>query len=278
MELAAVVLVLESVGAYFSHSLSLTVDAVHNAPDVFAFAVSWRALLGTELGTSGRYTFGTHRWEVFAGMLNATLILATGVVFGFEALLALARGTPFAGPIDAAWILFAALPTLGLRATNLVVLERLPARARDLNLVSVVLHVSADLGITLAVLGAAAVLLVRPGLVVADAIAALAIAALLVYESVPLFRDGWEVLAERTPRNLSIDAVRTAALSVPAVAEVHDVHVWAVCPTLVCMSAHVRVRNMSVRESMQVAADLRERMEAEFGILHSVFEIETGPS
>jgi hypothetical protein len=34
---------------------------------------------------------------------------------------------------------------------------------------------------------------------------------------------------------------------------------------------------MSVGESMAVVARLRERMEEEFGILHSVFELETGP-
>jgi cobalt-zinc-cadmium efflux system protein len=61
---------------------------------------------------------------------------------------------------------------------------------------------------------------------------------------------------------------------VPDVAEVHDLHVWAICPTLVCMTAHVEVRDMSVREGMAVVEELRRRMADEFGILHATFEVE----
>ena len=277
LELAFVIMALEAVGAYFSHSLSLTVDAVHNVPDTLAFAVAWGALRQTKLGASGKYTFGTHRFEVFAGLLNAMLVLGTGVVFGYEAVGALLRGGTFAGPVDAGWLLAVALPTLGLRATNLTVMGRLPRRARDLNLRSVILHLASDLMIVGALLVAGTLLLLRPGLIWPDAGAAVAIAAILVYESIPLFRDGWEVLAERTPRNLSVEAIGRAALSIPSVQQVHDVHVWAVCPTLVCMTAHVRVSDMSVRECMAVVAKLRARMEKEFGILHAVFEIEATP-
>ncbi len=70
--------------------------------------------------------------------------------------------------------------------------------------------------------------------------------------------------------------MRESALQVPRVTGVHDGHVWAVCPTLVCMTAHVSVDEMSVRDGMEVVRTLREKMEDEFGILHAVFEVETG--
>jgi cobalt-zinc-cadmium efflux system protein len=277
LELSVIVLVVEAVGAYLSRSLSVTVDAVHNVPDILAFATSWAALRATEKGVSGHLTFGAHRFEVFAGLLNALVVLATGLVFGFTAAYSLLRGTSFAGPVDAVWILLVAVPTLVLRAVNLSALGRIPRRARDLNLRSVIVHLGSDLAITVALLVAGAILLLSPGLGWADAGAALAIAAILVYESLPLFRGGWDVLSERVPRNLSVSAIESAARAVPRVTGVHDLHVWAVCPTLVCMTAHVSVDEMSVGESMAVVARLRERMEEEFGILHSVFELETGP-
>jgi cobalt-zinc-cadmium efflux system protein len=274
VELSVVILLIEAVGAYFSRSLSLTVDAVHNVPDILAFAVSWVALAGTRAGSSDEFTFGTHRREVFAGVLNGLLVLGTGAFFGYAALVALASHGPFAGPVDALWLLAAAIPTLSLRAVNLAVLGRIPGRVRDMNLASVVVHIASDLVITVALLGAGITLLVHPSYVGADEVAALVIAALLVYESYPLLRDGWDVLTEKTPRKLSIDAIRRAALDVPGVSEVHDVHVWAVCSALVCMTAHVGVRDMSVRDSMGVLHALRSRMANEFGILHATFEIE----
>jgi cobalt-zinc-cadmium efflux system protein len=276
LELSVVILLVEAVGAYFSRSLSLTVDAVHNIPDLFAFATSWVALRATERGVSEGLTFGAHRFEVFAGLLNAGLVLGTGVVFGYTALVALVGGGSFAGPIDPVWILLAALPALVLRGISLTVLRRIPGRARDLNLRGVLVHLLSDVAITVTLLFAAVILFLRPSLVAVDSTAALVIAGILVYESLPLFRGGWDVLTERAPRNLSVAEIERAALEVPRVIEVHDLHVWSVCPTLVCMTAHVRVEEMSVREGMRVVAALRERMSREFGILHAVFEVETG--
>jgi cobalt-zinc-cadmium efflux system protein len=275
VELSVVILVIEAAGAYLSHSLALTADAVHNLPDLLAFAVSWASIRMTERGVTLESTYGGHRLEVFASLLNAGLILGTGVGFGYAGTSALLSKAPFAGPIDAVWLLAAVVPTLGLRFVNFWVLSRIPGRVRDLNLRSVVLHLATDVVIAATLLAAGVLLLLRPGVAWVDSAAAVVVAAVLGLESLPLFRDAWDVLGERIPRGLSMGKVIETALAVPGVAEVHDVHVWSLCPTLICMTAHVTVRNMSVQEWGDVAATLRERMESEFGILHAVFEVES---
>ncbi len=276
IELSVVILCVEAVGAVFSRSLSLAVDAVHNLPDVLAFAVSWTALAGTRAGSSAEFTYGKHRVEVFAGILNGVLVLGTGAVFGYLAVNALVRSTPFAGPVDPVWLLAAAVPTLGLRIVNVRVLGRVARPIRDLNLRSVLVHLASDLAITAALLVAGATILLRPSLGWVDSAAAVGIAGILGYESVPLLRSGWEVLTERTPRGLSVDAITRAALSVPGVAHLHDVHVWSVCDSLVCLTAHVEVNDISVREGMAITQRLRALMEREFGIVHATFEVESG--
>ncbi|MGC2289432.1 MAG: cation diffusion facilitator family transporter [Thermoplasmata archaeon] len=274
VELTVLILIIEAVGAFFSRSLALTADAVHDLPDLLAFGISWGALRATERGVTAESTYGAHRLEVFASLANASLILGSGALFGYLGARALLVGGTFAGPVEALWLLAAAIPTLGLRAVNLAVLARVPGRVRDLNLRSVVVHLASDIAITGALLVSGGVLLLRPGAGWIDDAAALAVALVLVFESLPLFRDSWDVLGERIPRGLTLDEVMKTALSVSGVAEVHDVHVWSLCPTLVCMTAHVGVRNMSVQEWGTVAESLRRRMEAEYGILHAVFEVE----
>ena len=274
VDLSLVILAVEGIGAYLSHSLSLTADTIHNIPDILAFTISWSALRGTRAGSSQEFTFGKHRLEIFAGLLNGLLVLATGAVFGDVALTALWHSASFAGAVNPVWLLAAAAPILVLRVANLQVLGRLPGRVRDLNLRSVVVHLASDVAIAVALLSAGVVLVLNPKFGWADSVAALAIAGILVYESLPLLRGGWEVLTERTPRGLSVEAIRRTALSVPGVSAVHDLHVWAVCSTLVCLTAHVEVGEMPMREAMTVTRLLRERMEQEFGIVHATFEIE----
>ena len=272
------ILVIEGVGADLSRSLSLTVDAIHNVPDILAFAVSLFAVRYAARGSTDLFTFGAHRLEVFAGLLNAGLILATGVAFGYEGLNSLVAHSSFAGPVDPVWLLAAAVPTLGLRALNLATLRRLPGRIRDLNLSSVVTHLATDLAITATLVAAGVTLVLRPGASWVDDAGAVAIAGILIVESAPLFREGWDVLTERIPRGVSIEAVSRSALKVPGVVGVHDVHVWSVCSTLVILTAHVGLRPMSMQQGIEVIHALRTRMEEEFGILHSTFEIENAVS
>jgi cobalt-zinc-cadmium efflux system protein len=273
--LAVVVLALESIGVVLSRSLSLTVDAVHSLPDIFAFAISYLSLAHVARGPTEQHTFGSHRLEVFAALLNAFVILAAGALFAVPAVLELWHGGAVLGPVDPAWILFAAIPSLLLRVGSALYLERMPRSARDLNVRSVIVHLGTDVAITVTLLVDAVLLLLRPADGWVDAAAALAICLLLVYESIPIFRGGWDVLTERAPRGLSMDALIGALEATPRVRGVHDVHVWSVCPTLVCMTAHVGVDEMSMTESGEVKRALRRTAEDRFGIVHAVFELES---
>jgi cobalt-zinc-cadmium efflux system protein len=277
VQVSVAILVLEVLGALFSRSLSLTVDALHDVPDLFAFLLSWRALRSTSKGPSEGLTFGSHRSETFAGVLNAGVVLVVGAAFGVDAVAVLWSRSTFAGPVNAIWLLAAAGPTLVLRVTGVGVLSRLPGKVRDLNLAGVLFHLASDIAITGALLVVGVVLLVQPGWGAADPLAALVIAGILVYVSIPLLREGWRILTERAPRGISVDAIERTALSVPGVAGLHDLHVWSVCSSLVCLTAHVGVKETSLQGGMAVVAELRRRMEQEFGIVHSTFEIE-GPS
>jgi len=277
VRLSTLVLVAESLGAYFSHSLALTVDAVHSIPDVIAFAISWGSLAIARRGTTPEHTFGLHRSEVLATLINGVLVLGTGIVFGYEALRELLARALFAGSVDPLWMLLAAAPTLLLRSTAAAILGRVPRRVRDLNLKSVILHLWSDVAITSAILVAGAILFLLPNEAWVDSAAALAIGGVLVWESLPLFRGSWTSLAEGIPSHLSVEMITQAARTIPEVEDLHDIHVWSVCANLICMTAHVRVSNVSVRESMEVLERLRRKMADQFGIVHAVFETETQP-
>ncbi len=271
---ALIILVVEALGAWFSRSLSLTADAVHDIPDLIAFAVSFEALSLAGKGATSEHTFGLHRAEVFAALVNACLILSTGLGFAYASISALEAGRPPLGNVDPLWLMAAAVPTIVFRSASAILVGRTPGRARDLNLRSVFLHLLSDVLITLALLSVGAILLLRPTLTWVDPAAALFVAAILVWESIPLFRESWATLSEKVPKDLSVEAIVRTARSVPNVEGLHDVHVWSVCSSLVCMTAHVRTADISVRDSMRVIAQLRERLADDFGIVHAVFEVE----
>src|SRR3954462_4017825 len=83
-----VVLVLEVVGAFVTGSLALLADAGHMATDAAAVVLALGASYVASRPGGPRSTFGLHRAEIFAAMVNALVLL---VVCGYLAWAALNR-------------------------------------------------------------------------------------------------------------------------------------------------------------------------------------------
>jgi len=102
----------------------------------------------------------------------------------------------------------------------------------------------------------------------------LALAAFILPRIAHLLRDATEVLMETAPRDLDLDAVRGAICRTPGVQAVHDLHVWAITPSRICLSAHVVGRNGSDRDALLTG--INRALRDGFGIGHTTLQVE-GP-
>ncbi|MGA8852286.1 MAG: cation diffusion facilitator family transporter, partial [Aeromicrobium sp.] len=110
----------------------------------------------------------------------------------------------------------------------------------------------------------------------ADAIASLAIAALIVPRALSLLRDVAEVLLESTPRDVDLVELRSHIMGMEGVLDVHDLHVWAITSGMPVMSAHVVVdESVSLMGDAHAVLDrLRDCLADHFDVEHSTFQIE----
>src|SRR4051795_12199567 len=69
------VVVVESVGAWLSGSLALLADAGHMLTDAAGILIALSASLIATRPTNARRTFGYHRAEIFAAVVNALVLL-----------------------------------------------------------------------------------------------------------------------------------------------------------------------------------------------------------
>lgn len=262
-------LVAEAFGAALTGSLALLADVGHLATDVVGLVVAFAAVTLAARPPSARSTFGFGRLEVLAAAANALLLLGVGGTVLVQALRRLAE--PVAVPSTPLLVLGA----VGL-AGNLVALAVLARGDRSsLNLRGAMLEVFGDALGSAAVLAAAGVIALT-GWYRADAVASLAIAALIVPRSVLLLRDAVRVLLESTPSGVDAEQVRAALLDVPGVVDVHDLHVWSITSGEPAASAHLVVDGVSCVGCGDAsvldlgAAVLRER----FGLAHSTLQVE----
>ncbi len=271
LAITLVVLLAEVVGTALTGSLALLADAGHLATDVLGLAVALIATVLAQRPPSHYRTYGLGRAEVLAAALNALVLLAVAGVVAAEAV------TRLAAPPAIPGVPLLVLGVFGLAGNlaALAVLTRGGSRERSLNLRGAMLEVMGDALGSVAVLGAALVMLTT-GWRQADPVASLAIAALIVPRALALLREAAHVLLEGTPRGVDAAEVNRVLRTVPGVRDVHDLHLWTITSGRHAVSAHLVVeeaRSLHCGDASVLDAAATE-LSRHFGLTHSTLQVE----
>ena len=264
-----VVLVVEATGAWVSGSLALLADVGHLLTDVAAVGVALSASYVATLPATSRRTFGFHRAEILAALVNAVVLLGVCGYLAVEGTRRLIHPTP----VHAGSMLFFAAVGLVAGAVSLTLLA--DRKDASLNLRGAYLEVLGDLLGSALVVVAALVVLVT-GFTRADPLASLLIAVLILPRSWLLLREAVGVLLETTPAHLDLDDVREHLRRVPGVVDVHDLHAWTITSGMPVLSAHVSVTDECLAER-GVGALLDEFsgcVASHFSVEHATFQVE----
>lgn len=247
--LTAVVLLVEVVGGFASHSLALLSDAGHVLTDIVALGLAWFAAVQAERPSDDRRTYGYHRVGILAALANAiTLIVIVGAI-AFEAAHRL-RQPETVTP----WIMFASA-SVGV-AVNLFIGLRLRHQGQhNINVRAAMLHVFGDVGASVAVL-VGGVIIALTGWYLADPIISLAIALLIAWGAWGVLRETIAILMESTPRDVDVTHLLRDLGKIPGVSGVHDLHVWSIAGGMRALSAHVQV----VDRPLSACDTLREKI------------------
>lgn len=269
--IVSVVLILEVIGAILSGSLALFADAGHMLSDLTGLLVALFALRMAARPATDAQTFGHRRAEVFGALANSLILLVVVTFVVVEAVTRLLD--PVVVAVAAPLMLVVAAVGAIANTVGLLVLR---GGAKDsINMRGAYLEVLGDLIGSVAVIVAAVVILLT-GFERADAVASLAIAALIVPRALSLLRDVIRVLSQGTPRGTDIALIREHVLSKSGVVSVHDVHVWSITPGSNVFSAHVVVHQavFSDNRTDELLDGLSACLAEHFDVAHSTFQLE----
>ncbi len=255
------------VGGLLTGSLALLSDAAHVFLDTFALALSYAALVAARRPPTARHTYGYHRVQVLAALVNGATLAAVAVGIFREAIGRIREPSPvLAGPMLAV--------AAGGLVVNLAVAWMLHRHDRnDLNVHSAFLHVVGDALGSVGVIGAGIVILLT-GWTLADPLVSLGIGLVILLGAVRVLKRSVHILSEGVPEGMSARAVLDRIAAVQGVSEVHDLHVWTVSPGYVALSAHVVIADQSLSAAESVLDDLKRVLHREFGIAHTTIQIE----
>ena len=262
--LTAVLLVVEVVGGVLSNSIALLADAGHMLTDVAALGLAlFVAWFSRQPGTPEK-TFGYLRWEILAAFINGSTLLLISAWILWEAVTRIGTPEPVRGG------LMLGVATVGLIVNVIAARVLVGSSSSNLNARGAYLHILGDL---LASVGTivAAILIRFTGWLMADPIASILTTVLIMTGAWRLVRESIEILLESTPAHIPLTAVRSQLEAIPGIESVHDLHVWAVTPAVIAMSAHCIVREPDRQQ--HVLEHIHDAMRL-FGIQHVTIQLE----
>jgi len=263
--LTAAYMVAEIVGGIAANSLALLADAGHMFSDAAALGLSLVAVILAQRPATSQRTYGFHRAEILAALLNGATLLTLSVLIAREAWERLSAPPEVQGGL----MLLVAAGGLAINLANLRILSG--GRQSNLNVRGAWLHVMAD---TLGSLGAisAGAAIYFLGWRWADPLASFVIASLVLYSAWGLIRETLDVLMEGVPKGISIEEITEALTELRGVMGTHDLHVWSLTSGRNVATAHLIITEDADHQGIIDAAN--RMLASRFSIHHATIQVE----
>lgn len=263
--LIATFMVVEVIGGILTNSLALLSDAGHMLSDAAALGLSLFAFKFGERAATSTKTYGYKRFEILAAFINGITLLVISIYIFWEAY------SRFLEPpnVDGSMMIIA---IIGLLINILVAWILMRGDTEDnLNMRSALLHVFGDLlGSVGAIIAGVLILLFNWN--IADPIASVIVACLILFSGWRVTKDSFHVLMEGIPNQIDVTEVEQGLLSIDGVKNVHDLHVWTITSDFPALSCHLKVdQNHNRDDILKVASKL---LLENFKLKHTTIQIE----
>ncbi|RLQ97363.1 cation diffusion facilitator family transporter [Falsibacillus albus] len=259
-------MIIEAIGGWVTNSLALLSDAGHMLSDSASLGLSFFAMKLGERQSTDSKTYGYKRFEIIAALINGAALAMISLMIIYEAI------HRFFNPPEVQSKGMLLIAIIGL-IINIIVAWILMKgeKEENLNVKSAFLHVLGDLmGSVGAIVAAILIYFLNWG--IADPIASVIVAILVLVSGYRVLKESLHILMEGAPSSIDVAEVRKALLAMDKVEDIHDLHVWSITSGFQSFSCHLVMEEEGVHE--EVLKHAQNLLYSQFGIKHSTIQIE----
>jgi cobalt-zinc-cadmium efflux system protein len=259
--------IIEFTYGFIAHSTALMADAGHNLSDVLGLVLAWGAAVLAKSVPTGRYTYGLRGSSILAALGNGLLLMVACGAIAWEAVQRIAEPAPVAGAT------VSIVAAIGVLVNGFSAWLFLAGSKGDLNIRGAYLHMAADAALSLGVV-ISGLIIMFSGWTWIDPAVSLLIVVVIVLGTWSLLRESMQLSMAAVAPGLDAGKVRGFLVSQPGVAEVHDLHIWALSTTETALTAHVVMPGGYPGDAAIDA--MVEGLNGQFAIHHCTLQVEEG--
>lgn len=260
--------VVQVIGGFFSGSLSLITDALHNLSDTAALIISIVAVRLYKRKNTEAQTFGYKRAEILAALFNACVLIVVSFFLFKEAI------SRFINPHPINSVIMLSAASVGLIA-NIVSVFLLKAHVHsDMNIRAAYLHLFSDFLSSVAVMVGACMIYISKTYWI-DPVLTILIGVYVLKEGYKIIEESTHILMQHVPKGIDLRQIQAEIENIDDVKDVHHAHLWAITERDIHFEAHINVsRDMAVSETCFLVTKVESRLKERFSITHVTLQIE----
>ena len=255
----------EIVGGFYTNSLAILSDAVHDLGDSLSLGMAWYLEKHSHKESDERYSYGYRRFSLLAALVN-TIVLVVGSLF------VLSEAIPrLLNPEHSNAEGMALLAIVGIAVNGAAVLR--VRHGQSLNAQVIAWHLLEDM------LGWVAVLIVSIALIftdihILDPILSILISLYVLYNVVRNLRKTLALFLQAVPDSIALPEVEHALASIDGVHSVHHTHIWSLDGEHHVLTTHLVVDAEAGKETLMRIKRDANLLTVGMGLEHATIELE----
>jgi cobalt-zinc-cadmium efflux system protein len=254
--------IIEIIGGFFTNSIAILSDALHDLGDSLSLGVSWYLQRVSKKGATKNFTYGFRRFSLLGALINAVILISGSIFIMGETV----KRFQNPEPADAKGMIL--LAVIGVIFNGAAVLKL--QKGASINEKVVSLHLLEDvLGWVAVLIGS--IIMYFFNLPIIDPILSLLISVYVLYNAFNSLKSTMKVLLQAIPENTNVDKIKAYFGKLPEIQNFHDLHLWSMDGTYNILTVHL-VKNARVTSS-ELKEKIRHDLE-HLGVNHVTIELE----
>ncbi len=250
----------EIAGGFFTGSVAILSDAVHDLGDAASIGISYFLEKKSKRQPDETYTYGYARFSVMGSVITTLILLFGSAMVIYNAVVRIIN------PVEINYngmIIFAVVGAI----INFIA-AYFTREGDSLNQKAVNLHMLEDvLGWAVVLVGA--VIMRFTDISIIDPLMSIGVAVFILVNALKNLKEVLDLFLAKIPHNISMDEIKEHILKIDSVLDVHHIHIWSMDGNRNYATMHVVAEGDSHTIKDSIRAELREH-----GIQHATLELE----
>ena len=266
--LNSLITIFQIVGGFFSGSLALLSDALHNFSDVVSLVLSYIASKLVKRKASYNSTFGYKRAEIIAAFINSASLIVMAVFLSIEALERINAPKEINAPV------VIVLSVIGILINGYSAVLLRHQSKENLNIKAAYLHLLSDMLASIAVL-ASGVIMYAFQIYWIDYMLSFILSIYLIIIGYKVLIKATKMLMLFTPDHIDIQKLIQDVHQFEAIKRLHHIHLWSLNDHELHLEAHIDCYdNLTLIEFNKVLLEVENLLKNKYGINHITLQPE----